>query len=120
MQRSIEWAADPNLVLLQEIYIHNINMGWRKQGPRYFGQATVEVRADGGGAIAGATVTGAWSGAVGGTDQGTTGSDGTVMLESSAKNGGGTFIFTVTDVAMDGYAYNPDLNWETSDSITVP
>jgi hypothetical protein len=120
MQRAIEWAAEPDLEILAEIYVNDIAMGWRKQGSRYYGQATVWVKEDGGADVVGATVTGVWSGAVGGTDQGVTGSDGKVMLESPGKNGGGTYTFTVTDIALGGFSYNPTLNLETSDSIAVP
>jgi hypothetical protein len=120
MRRAIEWATDSGVAGSVEMYVNDIAMGWRKEGPKYFGQATVWVKDDTGADIVGAIVTGAWSGAVSGTDQGVTGSDGKVMLESPGKPGGGTFTFTVTDVAMDGYSYNPTLDWETSDSITAP
>lgn len=120
MQRSIEWAVDPSLDGLTEIYINDIAMGWRSQGPLYFGQATVWIKENSGADVVGAAVTGVWSGVVSGTDQGITGSDGKVMLESPGKKGGGTYTFTVTDIALDGYSYNPALNLETSDSIIVP
>jgi len=120
MQRAIEWAADPSLDGLTEIFVNDITMGWRKQGNSYYGQATVEVREDGGSGVAGALVRGEWSGAVSCIDLGTTGSDGTVMLDSPGNRDGGTYTFTVTDITLGGYAYNPALNLETSDSITVP
>ena len=120
MDRAIEWGADPSLIVVTDIYVHDIGMGYRTAGPRVYAQATVEIRENGGGVIAGATVTGAWSGVVTGTDQGVTGADGTVMVESPGKNNGGTFTFTVTDVSLDGYSYNTSLNWETSDWVTAP
>jgi hypothetical protein len=120
MDRAIEWAADPSLIVVPEIYVHDITMGWRLQGNSYYGQATIEVREDGGGGIAGALVRGEWSGVVSSIDLGTTGSDGTVMLESPGKKDGGTYTFTVTDITLGGYSYNSSLNWETSDWITAP
>jgi hypothetical protein len=120
MDRAIEWAADPGLIVVPEIYVYDISMGWRLQGNSYYGQATVEVREDGGGGIASALVRGEWSGAVNSIDLGTTGSDGTVMLESPGAKGGGTYTFTVTEITLINYSYNPALNWETSDWITAP
>jgi hypothetical protein len=94
-------------------------MGFRTQGPFYFGQATVWIKDDWGVDIAGALVMGDWSGAVSETAMGTTGGDGKIFFESP-RNGGGTYTFTVTGVSKSGYVYNPTLNVETSDSITVP
>jgi hypothetical protein len=103
-----------------EIYINDIEMGSRSQGPFYYGQATVWIKDDGGADVSGALVTGEWTGAVTETAMGTTGGDGTVFFESSRVNGGGTYTFTVTDVSKSGYVYNPALNMETFDSITAP
>jgi hypothetical protein len=120
MQRAIEWAAQPSLFIPTEMYVHDITMGWRKQANKYYGQATVEVREDGGAGIEGVTVTGLWSGATTGSDQGVTGVDGTVMVESSGVKDGGTYTFTIVTLTKDGYLYNALLNWETSDWITAP
>ena len=120
MDRAIGWAADPSLIVLAEIYVHDITMGWRKGGNSYYGQATIEVREDGGGGVAGALVRGEWSGVVNSIDLGATGSDGTVMLESPGKKDGGIYTFTITEITLDAYSYNPALNWETSDWINAP
>jgi len=71
--------------------------------------------------VAGATVSGNWSGLTGDTDSNITDSDGIVSLSSDkVKNAAGTFTFTVTDVSLTGWEYDSDANAETSDSITVP
>jgi hypothetical protein len=108
-------APGPN-----DIYVNSITMGWRKQGPNYIGQATVEILNGPGMPVEGATVYGVWSGDVAGSGEGVTAVDGTVMIESPGKKFGGLFIFTVTNVEKTGCNYIPELNVETSDSITAP
>lgn len=102
-----------------EVYVNDIEMGYKKAGKNYFGLATVWIKNDTGLDVEGATVYGTWSGAVSDAASGVTGPDGQVTLQSP-KNSGGTFTFTVTDVVASGYTYNEALNVETSDSITVP
>jgi subtilisin family serine protease/PKD repeat protein len=66
-----------------------------------------------------ATVSGHWSGLTQDTDSGTTGVDGKVSLNSDqVKNASGIFTFTVDDVALDDWTYDPSANKETSGSIT--
>jgi hypothetical protein len=103
-----------------DIFVNSIAMGWRKSGPNYIGQATVEIRNGSGGPVEGATVYGDWSGDVSGSSSGTTAADGTVMLESPGKKGGGTYIFTVTNVEKAGCTYIPALNVETTKMIVAP
>lgn len=105
----------------EDIYVNDIAMSWRMgSGSKYYGQATVWIKDEGGDNVADAVVYGDWSGDVYGPDNGVTGPDGTVLIESDSLKNGGTFTFTVTDVVKDGFVYNPSLNVETSDSITAP
>ncbi len=120
MRRAIQWAAGVADTGAPEIYVEDITMGWYSLGARYHAQAVVWIRTASGGDVEGATVSGAWSGAVTGTSQGVTGADGKILLRSIGVVGGGTFVFVVTDVATDQFSYDPGLNSETSDSITVP
>jgi hypothetical protein len=86
------------------------------------GVATVQVVDGNGQPVAGASVSGHWSGATTDTDSGTTGADGTVVLYSDeVKNpGSGTkFTFTVDDVSKTGWTYDPSLNNESADEIPV-
>ena len=68
--------------------------------------------------VAGATVAGQWSGLVGGTASGVTGSNGVIGLNSPGTRSRGTITFTVTGVTMTGGEYQPGANVETADSIT--
>lgn len=83
--------------------------------------ATVRVLDKTGQPVAGATVTGNWSGLSSQTGaSGVTGSTGTVTFTSPAvaSTARGTFTFTVTGITKSGYSYVPGSNVETSDSIT--
>jgi len=102
-----------------EIYVNDIAMSYTSAGPNVTGQATVQIKDTGGVNIEGATVYGTWSGSVSGTSEGITGPGGTVLLTSPKRKNGGTFTFTVTNVVKSGYTYNPALNVETTDTITI-
>ncbi|EHR69632.1 PDK repeat-containing protein [Burkholderiales bacterium JOSHI_001] len=80
--------------------------------------AAVKVVDGNGNPVAGATVTGAWSGLVGGSASGVTSSTGVVSFASASTRSAGTFVFTVTGVSLAGYQYQSTLNTETSDAIT--
>ena len=98
------------------IYVEDIEMDWGKSGINYYALATVWIT-DGAINVAGATVSGNWSGYVSGTASGVTGADGKVTLQSPKIKNGGNFTFTVTDVEASGYTYDEYLNTETDDSI---
>jgi sialate O-acetylesterase len=123
-QNETAWSADGSTITDPsgdvEIYVNDIAMSWRKAGNRYFGQATVWIKNIVDADIEGAIVYGSWTGDVNGSVQVATGYDGKVMIESDAKVGGGTFIFTVEDVVKADCTYNSALNLETTDSITAP
>ncbi len=105
-----------------EVFVADIVMSTSSAGGnRTRGTAVVLVHDDTGAAVSGATVSGDWSGLTSGPVSAVTGTDGRATLQSKwVRNANGTFTFTVTDVAAAGYAYNPSLNVETSDSISVP
>jgi len=79
--------------------------------------ATVVVTDASGAALAGAVVTGAWSGLASKTVSGTTGTGGSVSLTSPAVGTRGTFTFTVTGISLSGYVYDAAQNKQTSASI---
>ncbi len=79
--------------------------------------ATVTMTDTAGQAVAGATVTGSWSGLVSGSASGTTATNGTVKFNSPSTRSRGTFTFTVTGVSLAGAVYDSAQNKETSDSI---
>jgi PKD repeat protein len=80
-------------------------------------QAAVRIMDAGGAAVAGATVTGKWTGVVTGTSTGTTGPDGTATVVSKRTKTPGRYVFTVTNVLAKGCTYAPERNVETSDVI---
>ena len=70
--------------------------------------------------VTGATVSGYWTGEAIDSDDGITDASGIVILKSDrVKRASGTFTFTVDDVSLSGWLYDPPANVETSDSITV-
>jgi PKD repeat protein len=80
--------------------------------------ADVTVRDAGDRAVAGATVSGRWSGLVSGNSSVVTDGNGVARLQSPGSRNRGTFIVTVTDVTLSDYSYQAGSNTETSDSIT--
>lgn len=80
--------------------------------------AAVTVRDGDGNPVAGASLSGTWSGVVSGSASGVTGSNGTANIRSPKSSGSGTFTFTVTGAALSGYVYTPADNVETSDSAS--
>jgi hypothetical protein len=115
------WSTEAKATTLtSSIHVNDIAMGFRSLGTRYYGQATVWIKALGGSDVEGATVSGAWSGSVSGSSMASTGADGRVLLESPGVKSGGTFTFTVTSVVKTGFTYAPGMNIETSDTITAP
>lgn len=68
--------------------------------------------------VAGAVVTGAWSGLV--TQNGATATsdgNGVARFSSPTSKRSGVFVFTVSGVSANGYQYQPATNTETTDSI---
>jgi len=112
-------------------HIHSIDMSLvtRPSGKKNIythAAALVTIVDAAGAAVEGATVEGTvegyWTNATDDADSGITNASGQVTLESDeVKNApdGTTFTFTVDDVVLAGWTYDPGANVETSDSITV-
>jgi hypothetical protein len=109
-------SPDPNM------YVYDITMAsYEGKTNYYYATTTIWIKDDNDANVSGATVTGEWTDAVTkGDEEGDTGADGKITLTSDDVKGGGTFVFTVTNVSATGYVYNSALNNETSDSITAP
>ncbi len=101
------------------MYVFDITMSGKKTGNNRSATAVVTIKDTVGNFVSGATVYGIWSGATTGSVSGTTGANGTVSFQSASIKKAGTFTFTVNNVTKSGYTYNPSLNIETSDSVTV-
>ncbi|HKK71872.1 MAG TPA: S8 family serine peptidase [Candidatus Krumholzibacteria bacterium] len=80
-------------------------------GPNNAGQATVVIQDSGGAPVANATVTGVFTGPVGGTFSGLTQSDGSVFFETGkTRNASGEWCFEVTDVTHASLSYDAGSN----------
>jgi uncharacterized repeat protein (TIGR02543 family) len=101
------------------ISVGDIGMSLRSSWGRFEAVAVITVRDSNGNLVPGATVTGTWSGVVGGSGSLSTNSAGQAEFSSDRvrASSGSVFTFTVTGVTLNGYTYNPAANVETSDSI---
>jgi serine protease len=103
------------------MHVVSIEMSTKKAGPNVNAIAIVTVVDADGFSVAGATVSGHWSGLTDDIASGLTDETGSVSLKSNkVRNTGGTFTFTVDDITKDGWSYDSEANDETSDSIIVP
>ncbi|NOY39795.1 MAG: S8 family serine peptidase [Nitrospirae bacterium] len=123
--KTVTVTITTNIVEPPSMHIASIDMALQTTSRRNITSAlaTVTVADANGAPVAGATVSGYWSGATSDSDYGTTDAAGKVTLVSDGVRrpaSGTTFTFTVSNVTLNGWIYNPDANNETSDSITVP
>ena len=95
-----------------ESYVNSIVTGTQNVGQGYkHGEATVTILDNIGNPVAGASVTGTFSGTFNETVNGSTGADGTVtLLTSSTAKGGVTVNFCVDNVTHVSLTYNSSLN----------
>jgi serine protease len=104
------------------MHVASIDMSLKTAGPNRNAIALVKIVDGAGAPVEGATVSGLWSGVTDDSDSALTGASGEVLLKSNkVRNApsGTVFTFTVDDVSLAGWTYDPDTG-ETSDSITVP
>ena len=107
----------------QAMHVSAIVMSLKSAGPNVNAVATVTIVDALEAPVAGATVYGYWSQATSDTVSGTTNGDGQVALKSDRVRNpvpDTTFTFTVDDLVLTGWVYNPSANTENSDSITTP
>lgn len=113
-------AAPANSVSIADITMSTTTYKYRGRYYYTYATALVTVVDQDGNPVTGATVSGHWSGLTADLDTGVTDTLGQVALISdTVLNAAGTFTFTVDDVTLEGYTYDPAANVETSDSITV-
>jgi hypothetical protein len=108
------------------MHVHSIDMSQdtKTAGKNIFtdGIANITIVDAAGAVVDGATVEGHWSDATTDIDSGITDAIGQVMLNSDeVKNApdGTTFTFTVDDVILTGWTYEPEINVETSNSTVT-
>jgi serine protease len=107
----------------QTMHVASIAMALKRSGINTSALATVAIVDAAGNPVAGANVSGHWSGVTSDTDVGLTDSTGKVTLQSNnVKRApkGTTFTLSVDNVVLSGWTYDAAANVETSDSITVP
>ena len=107
-------SPDPTKV----VYVENIEMALASVPGGFVAEAVVTITDLDGYPCPGAVVTGNWTSPKSSTSVETTGSDGRVTLTSLKSKDALPYTFTVTDVSAAGYTYDPNLNVETTDSIT--
>jgi beta-glucanase (GH16 family) len=95
-----------------EAHVDSIVLGTQGGGGKKKARATVAIVDETGAAVAGADVTGTFSGSHNQTVTGTTGADGSVTLTTSVTNGSTAFTFCVDDVSSS-LTYDPAANVET-------
>ncbi len=107
-----------------KMHVASIAMALRTASRNTSALATVTIVDAAGNPVAGARVSGHWSGATSDRDAGVTSSrGGQTTLESNRVRrppSGTTFTFTVDNVTRSGWSYNSAANVETSDFIVVP
>jgi hypothetical protein len=104
------------------MHIDSIEMSKETRGKNTKAIATVKIVDADNSPVEGARVSGYWSILTTDSDAGATDANGEVALKSDRVKdaSGGTFTFTVDNVAKDdGWDYDPEANEDTSDSITV-
>ena len=105
------------------MHVASINMLFKTAGPNRNAIALVTILDESNNPVEGATVDGYWSDATSDTGSGLTDASGVVVLNSDkVKNApsGTNFTFTVDNVVLTDWTYDPVANLETSDSIIVP
>ncbi len=102
-----------------KIYVDSIAMNLALNRNRVtYAQAKVTVKDVNGAVIAGATVSGTWSGIVSGSKSAVTSAAGVAVLDSPTSKKAGTFKYTVTGITAPGFVYDATLNKMTTNSIT--
>ncbi|HVT44084.1 MAG TPA: right-handed parallel beta-helix repeat-containing protein [Thermoanaerobaculia bacterium] len=94
--------------------VDNIAIAYSGKGPWHHYQPSVRVVDKNGAAVAGATVSGSWSGALSGSDSATTDSSGVATFGNPRTRSTSSVTFTVTGIAHSSYVYDSTLNKETS------
>jgi hypothetical protein len=123
---SVNDSATSELVVssvTNTMHVASIDMSFKTAGPNTNAVALVTIVDAAGAPVGDATVEGHWSDATSDTDSGLTGAIGEVALDSDkvkSPPSGTVFTFTVDDISLTGWTYDPAANVVTSDSITVP
>ena len=102
-----------------DMYISDISLYPAYKGKNCNITVQVVVMDANGHPVANASVSGRWGGLFNGQVSAVTAADGMATFLSANTKVSGEVIFTVTDVAAAGYAYNPNMDNETTDSLNL-
>ncbi|MBW1739913.1 MAG: S8 family serine peptidase [Deltaproteobacteria bacterium] len=117
---SLEASGTTSEAAVNAMHIASITMSTVDRGPWTYAIATVTIVDATGNPVAGATVSGGWSGLTGDTDSGVTNTAGQISFSSDrVRDAEGIFTLTVTDVVHTDYTYDSTANVVTSASIEV-
>jgi hypothetical protein len=103
-----------------ELYVNAIDISLTNNRRKTTAHASVMVLDDTGSPVAGAEVSGSWSGVTRGSDTVVTDANGYATISSAPTNKSGTARFAVQTIACSGYTYASSMNIETTDSIVIP
>jgi hypothetical protein len=117
---SIPAAVSISVTDTLALHVADITMTIKRAGRTVGAVATVTIVDSAGRPLAGAVVSGHWTGGAHDLDSGTTDGAGRVTLASDKTKtavSGVTFTFTVDNVTLSGWVYDASANVETSDFV---
>jgi N-acetylmuramoyl-L-alanine amidase len=101
-----------------KMHVAGIEMSLEQKGVWTSALAAVQIVDDDGTPVAGATVTGGWTGAAPGAGEVVSDENGVATFSSArTRDTAGNLIFTVDGVVKEGWTYSPEDNVKTSASI---
>jgi hypothetical protein len=96
-----------------EMFVDSITLSVKTKGPKADAIAKVVIVDGNGAPVAGATVTGTFTGDASGSGSGTTDASGEATIKLNVQGGVSTFTFCVDDVVLTGWTYNFVVNCAT-------
>jgi uncharacterized protein YjiK len=105
-------VSDTVVISLGPMHVGDLDGSVRLRGksPNWDAYATVTVHDQNHSGVPGVTVSAIWSGDANLTGSGVTDGSGVVTLDTGNISGGSSVTFTVTNLALDGYTYDPVSN----------
>ncbi|HVT45648.1 MAG TPA: right-handed parallel beta-helix repeat-containing protein [Thermoanaerobaculia bacterium] len=101
------------------IHVKNVAIQYQKKGKWHHYSPVVTIVDGSGSPVSGVTVTGAWTGALSGTLDASTGTDGVANFSSSRTSSTASVTFTVTNLVHGSFAYDASANEETSATTSL-
>lgn len=116
-----EGAHTPGQASVGTMYVLSIGMSARPYDAGYLVRGAVHIAGEGGEAVDGAAVTAEWTLPCGSVRIQRAGTDAAGRAAFAVRSAqAGRYQLCVTSVAKDGWQYDPGLNRETFDTLSVP